>query len=402
MFLSVTHIMKRTLQFLCLFFATSVQAEMSLLSSQEFVNKVLNNNLDIKLADAETELYHAKSWGLRLSPPTLAFNQMEMQGGQKSYGWSVSQKIPFPTKISSDYRARKYELNAKTHQASSIKNTVVAQARLIYFQIWKNQEEIKILAEKKSLLNKHIKLTKSLTRSNAFAQIHLLKVQSQKDQIDASLIQINQELKNNLALAAQMVDKNPLDFKFIATTPDLSVSPNLISIEKTNQIQSINSYIDYYKSLEKVAQSEWLPDFTLTYKHMNETMRFPENNEIMLGISIPFLYFWQPRAKANEGKVQSIKAKINLDKTQRNIEFQVANLNNEITSIKSQIQILKNKILPNSLQSQNLIKNIAPRDLSSLQEYLTAALSVPDVKLNILNLELKHEQAIAQLTEYIN
>ena len=77
-----------------------------------------------------------------------------------------------------------------------------------------------------------------------------------------------------------------------------------------------------------------------------------------------------------------------------------ANLEKAIDSLKNQIGVLTENILPRSLKRKRLFQNIAPRDLSSLQEHLDTYLSIPNVQLQILSLKSKYEQAIAGLARY--
>lgn len=370
------------------------------LSSEEFVNQAIKQNLDIRLAAAESQEAGANAQGIRIPAPSVGFTQMNMKGGQTSQGWQVSQTIPFPTKISSEYSARQHAVYAQKTEELVTKQEIESQAKFTYFLVWVTQEQDSVLKEKKEVLLKHIRIAKSVAQSDTFAKIHVLKAESELDKIENALEVVSQAWQERLSMAAQLLDKDPQTFKFEARNPGLSEAPKIESIDETPQIQAMNHHLKHYQSLEKAARSEWLPDLTVSYAHMEETMIFPENNQIMVGITLPFAYFWQPGAKSDESSAQRLKTEINLNKAKRNIQAEKVNLEKALSTLKNQISTLNNKILPKALKRKRLFQNIAPRDLSSLQEHLDTYLSIPDIRLQILSLQSKYEQAVAMLSRY--
>ncbi len=370
------------------------------LSPADFVNRALKHNLDLRLVDAETKEITAEASGIRLPPPSVSVTQMNMANGGTAQGWQVSQTIPFPSKISRDYSARQHALHARKDEELSEKLTIMAQAKLIYFLVWEAQEQKSILEEKRKLLKKHISIARSMARSDTFAKIHLLKAESEKDRVEISLENNSQVHQERLSMAAQLVDNDPKNFRFKAIEPPMRKLPNISSIENVPQIQAMKMHLKHYESLEKAARTEWLPDFTISYGRMEETLRFPENNQIMVGLTLPFAYFWQPRAKSSQGHAQRLETEIKLKKKIRQIQAEKINLEEALRSLKAQIKTLEQKILPRAIQRKRLFQNISPRNLSSLQEHLDTYLSIPDTRLQILTLKTQYEQAVSWLAQY--
>lgn len=377
---------------------TSIAAET--LSSEDFLALALKQNLDLRLAKAETKVIGSSASGIRIPAPSVGFTQMNMQGGQTAQGWQVSQTIPFPTKILRDHSARKYALEAQKQDEQVIDQELRAQAKYIYFLIWETQEQKSVLKEKKDVLLKHIRIAKSVAQSDTFAKIHVLKAESEVDLLENELELVSQVHRERQSMAAQFLNKEPGVFKIEVTNPGLSTAPNISSVEETPQIQSLNKRLKSYQALEKVGHAEWLPDFTVGYSHMDDTMRFPPNNQIMVGITLPFVYFWQADAKSKESTAQKLKTEINLYKTKRNIQAEKVNLESALQTFERQISTLKNKILPKAVKRKKLFQNVAPRDLSTLQEHLDTHLAIPDIRLQILSLQSKYEQTVSMLSRY--
>lgn len=382
-----------------LFLSQGALAETSL-SSEDFVQLALQQNLDIRLANAKTIESTANAKGIRIPPPSVAFSQMNMEGGQTAQGWQVSQTLPFPTKISRDYSARQHAVSAREEEETVVRQEVAARAKLIYFLVWEAQEQKVVVKQKQDVLKKHLRIAKSIAQSDTFAKIHVLKAESELDRIENELEMVSQTHQERLSMAAQFLDKNPASFKFRASNPGLSAEPKISSVDDTPQIQAMNHHLKHYQNLEKAAQSDWLPDLTLNYSHMGETLRFPENNQIMVGFTLPFAYFWQPAAESDKTSAQRMKTEINLNKAKRNIQADKVNLEKALHTFKNQIAVLNDKILPKAVKRKRLFQNIAPRDLSSLQEHLETYLSIPNIQLQILKLQAQYEQAVAMLSRY--
>lgn len=370
------------------------------LTSEEFVDLAIKQNLDLRLARAESNVAGAQAEGIRIPPPSVGFTQMNMAGGETAQGWQVSQTIPFPTKISRDYSARQHAVKAQHEVEAVSRQEIIAQAKLIYFFVWEIQEQETLLKDKRKVLQSHIRIAKSVARSDTFAKIHVLKAESELERINNEIERISQVRQERLSVAAQFLDKNPETFYLNAQDPGLSNPPNIFSIDDTPQIHAMNHHVKHYKSLEKAAQSEWYPDLTVSYSHMAETLRFPENNQIMVGVSLPFAFFWQPNAQSGESSAKLLQAEIKLNKTKRKIQADKVNLEKALQTLKKQMLTLKNKILPKALQRKKLFQNIAPRDLSSLNEHLDTYLSIPEIHLQILDLQSKYEQTVAMLLAY--
>lgn len=383
-----------------IFLANSALAETQPLSLTAFIEKARDSNLDLSIASARTEQSEAQAQGIRIPPPMAGVSRMNMEMGESADGWQVSQTIPFPTKITSDYSARKHALKAQEMEEKALSQEVLANAKYIYFLVWAGQRELELLKEKKNMISRHINLSRSMSQFDTFARIHLLEAESQLDQIENEVKSAEQSLRERQALAATFLNENPKEFIFLASEPELSQPPEISSIEETPQIQAINQRLKSFESLETAGKSEWLPDFTVSYSHMEESAMFPENNQVMVGVTLPFVYFWQPNASSKSASAQRLEAELKLTQAKRSVVAEKVNLEKAFETLKFQITNLNEKILPNAVKRQKLFKNVAPRDLSSLQAHLDTMVSVPDISLQILSLRSRYEQAVASLAKY--
>lgn len=367
-----------------------VQAEGDL-SLEAFTSQALKRNLSLRKENALLEEEEARATGINI--PSL-------QVGVSQQGYQVSQTIPFPTKVSSDYRARKQALKARESARQATLQEVRALARVVYFLVWESQEQERILKEKESLLKAHLKIARIVARSDTFSKVHLLKVESELDQVKNDLEAVSQLQVERQGFAAQFLDKDPMTFKFKASEPERLKGLDISPVEKTPQMKVAQSQLKQFDALESVGKSEWLPDLTVSYSRMEKSAMFPENEQITLGVTLPFLYFWQPHSKSSQAAAKKVFAEMNLQETRRKIEFDQVNLSKNIETLGQQIQLLEKTTLPRAFKRKKLFQNISPRDLSSLQEHLDTYLSIPNLELQILSLRSKYEQTLAALVKY--
>ena len=386
---------------LCLFMLPSIGLS-SDLSLSQFLAQVEELNLSLQVSQSELKKATAEASGLRLPSPQVGVTRMDMSDGNQANGWEVSQQIPFPGKVSQDYRMRKYQREARDYENKGQVLAVRSQARLVYFLVWRLQEEQAVLEEKKKLLQSHLQITRSLSRSSTFAKVHLLKVESEVDQVEVAIEKVRLQQRLQMSVAAQLLDQDPRQFTFRALDPGLMESPSAPDVERAPQILALQSEVRSRQAESRMLSQSWFPDLNLKYNSMQAGAMFPEFTQISVGISLPFVFFWQADAEQIMGQQQSLQAKLNLQQEKRRVQGATWEAEISAQSLRRQLTLLNDETLPRARRNQKLFQNIAPRDLSSLQEHLSTVLSVPDLKLQILQLRTEHEMAVIEILKYQN
>lgn len=374
----------------------SAQEEVKL---SQFLKMVQDKNLDLKVDQAKLEAAEAKSQGLSIPPPMVSFNQMTMDSGMKANGFEVSQIIPFPTKLSNDYSARKNLAKSQEEMQLGNHNEILAHAKLLYFSLWTNQEKLALLRSKKSILQEHIKLSRSAARSDSFAGIHILKAESDTDFLENEIEAQTQTIQEIQFQIAALLNTES-NFKFTATEPPLSEIPIVETPEQTHQLRALKFELESYKSKESEAKSSWFPELSLKYKEMGATDTNPRYNEIMVGISLPFIFFWGPNSENKTASAERMQAELNLEKKKRTIESEKHILNSKVVTLKKQIETLKTKLIPRAEKRMKLAHNLTPRDMETLQDHRETMEAFPDLKMKALELRFEYEKAIADLEKY--
>lgn len=376
----------------------SVIAE-ELLTLGSFLSQVKMQNLGLKVEAAKADAAEARAAGVKLPPPMVGFNRMNMAGGSSASGFEVSQTIPFPTKLTNDREARKFEAEAQAEMQKAASSEVLAKARLLYFSMWAAQERLNLLKEKKAVLQQHIKLSRAGSRSDSFFNIHILKAESDVDVLDNEILTVEQTLRNKQIEGAEFINSDPTQFRPIVKEPPATALPSSTA-KAPHQLESARLTLESFKARESEAKSSWFPEFNLRYKQMSETPMFPRYNEVMVGVSLPFVFFWEPKAQSSSATAERLQAEIAFDREKRKIQTEKTSLLVKAESLKKQLDNLATKILPRAEKRMRLVHNLAPRDMETLQDHRETMEAFPDLKLKALEYREQYEATVSELQKY--
>ena len=370
------------------------------LTLDQYLNLVLKQNLDLKIEDAKLQVLDAKSVSLGLPPPMVSFNRMKEEDGSASSSFEISQMIPFPTKLTANHSARKYAFEAQKQSKFFSQKQILLNAKLLYLTLWQNQEKLSLLQEKKTLLQSHLKLSRSSARSDSFATVHLLKSESDLDMLDTEIESAKQMiLERQFALATSINAET--SFKMIAREPKISGVPLLSDLQNSHYFKAKELNLESLNAKVTEAKSSWLPDFNLKYKQMEKSAANMAYNEIMVGITLPFVFFWEPYSFSKQANQEALVGQYELTKEKRNINAEKFILLSRIESLKKQLDILNLKLIPRAEKRMKLVHNIVPRDLETLQDHRETMEAYPELKLKAIDLRLEFEKSVADLEKYM-
>lgn len=377
------------------------QSFSSEISLDQFLQKVKEQNLNLKLETAKTNASEEKSIGIRIPPPMFGVTQWKEDPGNSPTGFEITQEIPFPTKLKANHSARVFEAQAQKKMLTANQNEILAKAKLSYIDLWLIQERLEVIHQKKKILEEHIKLSRSAVRSDSFLKIHLLKSESDLDLLENEFESSTQKLKEKQFILADITNEDHQAFNPTALEPPISPMPKLTERDTFPQLESMRLTLESMKERESEARASWLPDFNLRYKQMGATSTSSRYREVMVGITLPFIYFWQPNADSKSANVDTLQAELNLNREKRSIDTKVATLYSKVESLQKQLLNLKNKLIPRAEQRMRIVRNLAPRDMETIQDHRETMEAFPELKMKELDLRMQYEESIAELEKFI-
>ncbi len=360
----------------------------------EFLNQVQKQSPDLQIDQALTSEVAARSEGSRISPPMVGLMQMKDASGTNR-GLEIEQQIPFPTKIKKDIDARRLESEVQKSNQAYGQALVLSKARSAYFEFWGSFEKLSIAKEKKNWLKTHAKISRSTTRSDSAAQVHLLGIESEVDLLENEVVLAETNLsEKRILLKTYAPDISLEDIKPI--TPPLQKidfdpkSKSIVIQWKEKEFQAAEAN----KSLQRQA---YLPDIIVRYRGYNGNEATPRSEELMVGITLPFLFFWQPKAESAEALGRSQRAQAELKKAEVETEIKLKSLSLKIENLDRQLSLLETKVLPRAHKRMTLVENLSQRTMEGLNEHRTVMLDYMEMKSKSVETRLELEKSISEL-----
>lgn len=370
-----------------------------LISLDQFVQEAGKQNLSLKAKTAASVSDRERAYGIRLPPAQVNLIQMQM-AGTSTPGFIAAQTLPFPTKIADEHSARRAEAFASEAARNATKQEVIAEARFIYYRLWQAQERLRLLNEKARVIEDHIRLALAASRSDSFLKIHVLKAENDLDLLRNDIVQAEQQIRESQIAAAEFLNRDPNAYRPLASSFPLSPLPQRPALEKPYQIEMKKFELEALRSKERLARAEWFPDFSLQYKEMGATPMLPRYSEIMVGATLPFVFFWQAKAESGRASAQRQEGEFLLERETRRIDAEQATLMERAISLKKQIDQFTNELLPRAEKRMKIVHNLAPRDMETLQDQRETLEAFPDLKLKALSLREQYEKTVMDLEQF--
>ncbi len=364
------------------------------LTMSQFLSEVRATSPEFAIEKANVEVSQARASGIRINPPMVGYMQMRDADGT-TRGFEIAQEIPFPTKISQDKKVRELDLEAQKERSKLQEAFLLADARAAYADFWNTYARLEIQKEKLSWLKHHVKIARTSSWSDTDAKVHLLEIETDADLAENEV----------LSLDAELIEKrNTLRIY----TPDLKVEgvfpeePPLveIKIEKNSASSQVRLREKELSAVEALAASKrqaYVPDLYVRYRSYDKNENISRSEELMIGITVPFLYFWQPKAELAEASAQKMKAQAELQKSKIELDGKLSSLSKKAESAFAQIKNLKQKLIPRAERRTKLVRNISTRTMEGLDQHKQVMLGFLELKLKAVELQLNYENTFKDI-----
>jgi len=369
-------------------------------SQRQFLEAVREENLALKSSEAQVTAKRAGAKAVGLPAPMVGaiFSGHEDAGA----GVELSQVVPYPGKLTADRDARDRDAEAQVAAHKALERESLAQAKLLYFQLWQSRERASLLQEKIRAIGQHLKLATAGARSDSYQKIHVLKAESDRDLLENELAQTNQERRERQIAASRLVNRDPSEFKIIASQPELSPLPERSEVASSYQLKLPRLELEREQARERGAKRGWFPDFNIRFRDMPATAMTPHSSELMIGASLPFLFFWDANSSSEQQSAARAAAEFKLGDERRRILAEQEALFTRAESLRGQLALIRDNLIPRAEKRQRLVHNLAPRDLEILQDHRETMEALPDLKLKALELRGQYEATVADLEKYLS
>ncbi|MBY0518151.1 MAG: hypothetical protein K2P81_14680 [Bacteriovoracaceae bacterium] len=358
-------------------------------SIDAFVSKVKNSNLEIASQSLILTASEARSKGVSLKAPMVGVSQMRTLEEGVAYAFEVQQEVPLSSRLSSDKTSRENAFELQRKESEFFSTEKVLQARLAFVSYWKDHEKINYLTEVRDWLKNHLSYARSVVRSDASSNIYALEIESYLGVLENDLSSV----KSDLEAEKSKLKELSFDENYEPGLPVIDDPKNLPEASSSSRISSISlSKLKVASSMLEVAKTSYLPNLIIRARKLDRPMMFMANQEIMLGIDLPFAFFWQPRAEKAEAVANKMIAEANYRKAEVESEALKQSLMKRSDILKNQIKTLKDVSIPAAQKSLKYLKNIAPRDMSGLETHRRIFQDYISLRTQLVELRMAYEE----------
>ncbi len=391
--------MKTLASVICLFLVsitTGPTVAQALLLSQ-FLESVKAQNPNLQIEKSLSDEAHSRAQSYRVPPPMVGIMNMRDATGTNQ-GIEVSQEIPFPSKISKEREIRNLEAQAQRMDESYRKNEVLSQARIAFFEFWNAFETTQIIKEKRDWLKKHSKLARTSTRADSTAQVHLLGIESDVDLLENEVLESESllvEKRSALKTFAPAVD-------FDQVQPEIEKIEllNINSQTRSSKIALKEAQLKMTEASKNFRDQSNLPDLLVRYRGYRGNEITAKSEEIMLGITLPFLFFSQPQAEQGEALARNQRASAELSKTEIETESRLKALTAKIEALNKQLTTLEKTLLPRAHRRMKLVDNLSPRTMEGLEDHRSVMIGYLDLRQKSVTVRMELEKSLSELMTF--
>lgn len=398
------YILKQSLMLGIVFFvfclsAGTLYAEETI-SLEGLIKEALTNNPEILSAKKKFEAASARIFQVAsLNDPILEFEYDRMTADRMLTGdpmktFSVSQEIPFPTKlylkakIASKLSKMEYE-NYKAKERE-----IISRLKSAYSELLLTNKSIELAKENKGILEQFARTATMRYSTGTGTQADALKAQVEIAKIDNEIIILGQKLISQQAMLNTLLNREPKSaLGMLSREAPVKFNKPLdefYALAKANnpELKAYNYLVEKGNTAYALSISEFAPDFMVKYRRMMNG----EKKEWagMVGVTIPLWFFEKQAFGVKEMKSELEMLKAECEAKENMVMFEVANAYSRIDANKKLIELYETAFIPQAEQTLQ----------ASQKAYETQALdflSLLDSERMLIGFKLEHYKAILDL-----
>ncbi len=342
-----------------------------------------------------------------LPPPTVSAGSMGNSGPfQKRMETSVSinQTIPFPTKSFSKRKALSYEGDIWQARARSYERQLQSDMVRVYYEYLASSKQLQLLQDLKDIYQHHLKRLRAGAAQDQLMRSHILSAQSELNALDNELENVRASQEATRGELNVLMGELPTASLGTPEEPPLSSVPDALNDDSLSAIlvrhpdsQEIDARLKQAESLRSAARASWLPDFMISYRYNNRLDAMPDEQEVMVGVSVPLVTFWQPKAKNERATARLEAARSEKVQQDRELLLRYMKIRTHLLALRAQLENLEKRIVPEAHQRVKIVTSLSPTDMSSLIEHREALEKYVKFKMELITKRTEYESAVAVL-----
>ena len=389
--------------FILLLFYTAQAENSQSYSLDSLIKEAITSNPEIVSTKNAFESASARiPQAASLSDPMIEFEYDRitadrMLSGDPMNTFSVSQDIPFPTKLY--LRAKIASKLAKMAYENYIakERDIIARVKSAYSELALIYKAIEINKENKDVLDQLSKTATTRYGAGQGTQADALKAQVELVRVDNELIMLEQQRLSAQAKLNVLLNRDPKeDLGSLAAEPAIKFTHTLddfyrLARDNNPELKAYRYAVERGQAAYDLSLNEFLPDFTVRFKQMVDKGRAQNGAWAgMVGVTIPLWFFEKQSFGVKEMRSDLAMVKAEYKGKENSVLFEVNDAYARAVANKKLIELYETAFI---LQAQETV-NVAMKGYESgKSDFLT----VLDSQRMLINFKLEHYNVILGL-----
>lgn len=323
-------------------------------------------------------------WGFRGANPSVAPEKW----------FDVAQDIPFPGKLRFKGEASTHDARRQEEVYKAVQLDVQTRVKTAYYRYLLATKAEENLTENAEVMRRFAKTTEARYATNKASQSDVLRAQVELSKTLGTLVMLGQEKDSAQAQLNALLDRTPDEPLGTPQDPSLALlSLTYQDLERTAlaqrpEIREAAHHIEHEKANLSTQRAEYLPDFSLQYSRRTRD-GVPSDSIAVFKMSLPFLYFWRPRAATREASAELEHAEAMLrsekDQTRSDLKMRWT----KVLAVGRLIDLYRTSILPQAEQAVKVTE-------AAYQTERVDFSSLLDSQRALLEFRLDHDQYVSQ------
>ncbi|MBU0478208.1 TolC family protein [bacterium] len=350
-----------------LLFAESILKEKTIVL-QDLVNEAIGNNPEIQAAYYNWQAAMEKIKQVSSLPDpkakyTYFGEKVETKVGPQEAKYGLSQKIPFPGKLSLKAKVQSKHVDMFREKYEATKREVIKNIKLVYYDIFWVDKAIQITEEEKTILESLERVAQRKYESDIVPQQDVIKAQVELSKLINKLFLLKQNRKSLEAKMNSILNRpkgtelrridtvKPIEFKYKLD--------ELHQIAKSSKQELLIANLDVERAEHEksLVRLDRFPDFTFGFDYIQvgngHTSVSNDGQDAWMGtvsVNIP-IWFGKLRYQLKEKEVKLAASKKNYQNIENSVTYEIEDVYFKITTYKDIILLYKTALMPQTEQS---------------------------------------------------
>ena len=328
---------------------------------------------------------------------------------------SLTQKIPFPGKLTKLRAAAEKEYHSQEKQYEQLKWNLIRDVKLAYYSLFLALKEQALLKEQKNFIKQLIVVSRNKYTIGKLSQAELLSFQVEEAKLIGELLSNEKEISARKATLKTLLGKSNLDFNATVleetqkTAMDHSkIQPDILEkrvLQKNRMLLALETAVDSSKQKLSYAKLGYLPDFEVMAGYTIREPR-PADDGVDLftgkvGLTLPIWAISKQSEQIKGAKAEKAKIEALLESSQIELKNKIQTLHAELFEADQKIKLFETGILPLSRQAVLSGKSAY---LTGKLEYLNLLTFIQDryqAEIAYFETLTKHESKISEIEAFL-